>query len=142
MRHAPQDNAMTEIALALAMGFFSIMVLTLISFGAPAGKQGRAMAAATILPTNEDATGGAAKPSPDDLIVIANDGVYLGADMKALSVQTIDRHTGRVVLAIDPETSLQNVIKARGKLSARDLVVVNLNSAWRDALGAQKGLPQ
>jgi CBS domain-containing protein len=139
MRHAPQDNAMTEIALALAMGFFSIMVLTLISFGAPAAKQGREMAAVTVLPTTDNAPGGAAKPSRDDLVVIANNGAYLGADMKALSVQAIDRHMGRVVLAIDPETSLEDVIEARRRLSAPDLVVVNLNGAWRDALSARKG---
>ena len=28
-----QDGAMTEVALALAMGFFSILVLTLVSMG-------------------------------------------------------------------------------------------------------------
>ena len=33
MRNAHQDSAMTEISLALAMAFFSIMVLTLISMG-------------------------------------------------------------------------------------------------------------
>jgi hypothetical protein len=142
MRYAPQDNAMTEIALALAMGFFSIMVLTLISFGAPAAKQERHMAAISVLRINADSTGGAAQPSPDDLIVIANDGAYLGADMKSLSLRAIAGHSGRVVLAIDPETPLQNVIVARGKLSARDLVVVNLNRAWRDALANHKGLVQ
>ncbi|MGB0672123.1 MAG: hypothetical protein ACPGNT_11560, partial [Rhodospirillales bacterium] len=31
---ATAESAMTEIALALAMGFFSLMVLTLISMGA------------------------------------------------------------------------------------------------------------
>ena len=31
-----QTNAMAEVALALAMGFFSIMVLTMVSMGAGA----------------------------------------------------------------------------------------------------------
>ena len=33
-----QDGAMTEVALALAMGFFSILVLTLVSMGGGPGK--------------------------------------------------------------------------------------------------------
>ena len=34
MTDATQGNAMTEIALAMAMGFFSVMVLTMMSMGA------------------------------------------------------------------------------------------------------------
>ena len=38
MSNSSQENAMTEIALAMAMGFFSVMVLTAISMGVPAPK--------------------------------------------------------------------------------------------------------
>ncbi len=37
MHDGSQGNAMTEIALALAMGFFSLPVLTLVSMGAGHG---------------------------------------------------------------------------------------------------------
>ncbi len=37
MHDGSQGNAMTEIALALAMGFFSILVLTMVSMGAGHG---------------------------------------------------------------------------------------------------------
>jgi hypothetical protein len=33
MSSGTQENAMTEIALAMAMGFFSVMVLTAMSMG-------------------------------------------------------------------------------------------------------------
>ncbi|MBL6929462.1 MAG: hypothetical protein ISR44_09855 [Rhodospirillales bacterium] len=38
MEDTGYGNAMTEIALALAMAFFSIMVLTMISMGVGEGK--------------------------------------------------------------------------------------------------------
>ncbi|MBL4721699.1 MAG: hypothetical protein JKY20_11285 [Alphaproteobacteria bacterium] len=138
MRHAPQDNAMTEIALALAMGFFSIMVLTLISFGAPAVERSRQMEAVTVMPTKGQASGAATKTSWEDLIVIVDAGRYLGANMKELPPSVINAHVGRVVLAIDPAMPLQRVIEVRGKLTARDLVIVNLNDAWRAALSTNK----
>jgi hypothetical protein len=142
MRHQTHESAMTEIALALAMGFFSIMVLTLISFGAPAATSASNMAAVTVMPLKADATGGAVETAPDDLIVIAHDGIYLAADMSPLSLDAIDAHVGRVVLAIDPATPLQTVLKLRGGLKARDLVVVNLNADWRAALSSRTGAPQ
>ena len=37
MHDGSQGNAMTKIALALAMGFFSILVLTMVSMGAGHG---------------------------------------------------------------------------------------------------------
>ena len=40
MYDGSQGNAMTEIALALAMGFFSILVLTMVSMGAGDASQG------------------------------------------------------------------------------------------------------
>ncbi|MCH8138725.1 MAG: hypothetical protein IH926_07200 [Proteobacteria bacterium] len=44
MHDGSQGNAMTEIALALAMGFFSLPVLTLVSMGAGHGGAGPAVA--------------------------------------------------------------------------------------------------
>ena len=126
---------MTEIALALAMGFFSIMVLTLISFGSPAAQ----MAAVSVAPSQDGAAaGGAVENRSGDLIVIVDEGRYLDADMAPLTVAAIDAHAGRVVLAIGPATPLQAVIELRGQLRARDLIVVNQNAAWRNILAALK----
>ena len=47
MHDGSQGNAMTEIALALAMGFFSLPVLTMVSMGA--GHCGAGPAVATLL---------------------------------------------------------------------------------------------
>ena len=139
MRHPQQDSAMTEIALALAMGFFSIMVLTLISFGSPAAQ----MAAVSVAPSQDGvAAGGAVENRSGDLIVIVDEGRYLDADMAPLTVAAIDAHAGRVVLAVDPATPLQAVIELRGQLRARDLIVVNQNAAWRNILAALKRVRQ
>jgi len=133
MRHQQHENPMTEIALALAMGFFSIMVLTLISFGSPAAQ----LAAVTVAPSPEEsAVGGAVENQSTDLIVIVDDGRYLDTEMAPLTPAAIDAHVGRVVLAVDPAMPLQAVIELRGQLRARNLVVVNLNTAWRNALAA------
>ena len=39
MNDGTQGNALTEIALAMAMGFFSVMVLTMMSMGVGLGEK-------------------------------------------------------------------------------------------------------
>jgi predicted phosphoribosyltransferase len=114
-------------------------VLTLISFGAPAAK----MATVAVSPTEaKAASGGVVENQSNDLIVIVDDGRYLGADMTPLAPGVINAHAGRVILAIDPATPLQAVIELRGQLQARDLVVVTLLAAWRAALATSKPVRQ
>ena len=50
MYDGSQGNAMTEVALALAMGFFSLLVLALVSMGAGRGKETSATAAVLAPP--------------------------------------------------------------------------------------------
>jgi hypothetical protein len=54
MRNGSQDNAMTEIALALATGFFSIMVLTMVSMGA-GFRESKPASAVILAPAAADA---------------------------------------------------------------------------------------
>ena len=49
MHDTTQGNAMTEIALAMAMGFFSVMVLTMMSMGVGLGQK-RAMDTIILAP--------------------------------------------------------------------------------------------
>ena len=133
MQTTGSENAMTEIALALAMGFFSLMVLTLISFGSPEGSTAASQAVSVAPPTNGEAAG-VIEPKSDDLIVILHQNVFLDVQKAPLSVESIVAHPGRVTLAIDPNTSLESVMAARGRLAHPNLVITQLDNAWVSAL--------
>lgn len=136
-----QENAMTEIALALAMGFFSLMVLTLISMGA--GQSGRTAPDVLALAPSADqnrSTAAAAEPG-NDLIFIFDGKQFLDTELRPVDPQTvIQSMTGparRVVLALDPSLPLKEAMAARARVNAPNLVVSGLDARWIKALAAR-----
>ena len=144
MHPAPQqENAMTEIALALAMGFFSLMVLTLISMGAGAGEKRApdtpavvALAPSTGAPAHANAA-----PRKNDLIVIFDGARFLDTTLAAIdpaaTAQQAQQAGRRVVLALDPALSVRKAMEARERIGVPDLVVSSLDARWLKALRNQ-----
>lgn len=136
---ATAESAMTEIALALAMGFFAIMVLTMVSMGAgqpdqTPEKEG-SVAAAKLLP---NADSGAASPAAtevaaDDRIVIFHDGRFLDTALAPVDPASLPP-TGRVILAVSPDLPLADAIALRGRIDREDLVVSTLDARWMETL--------
>ena len=136
------ENAMTEIALALAMGFFSLMVLTLISMGA--GKAPTAKSQTIVLaPVPGKATGkGTTSIKNQDLILIYDGDHFFDTAMNMVdpqeAIRTLPGPATRVVLALDPNLSLRRTIKARGLLNVENLVVASLDAQWLKALSERR----
>ncbi len=126
-------NPMTEIALALAMGFFSLMVLTLVSMGAGNGKD-------TTSPTLKLAPAGDSAESrpgerigPEDQLVIHFEGRFLDRDLHPLDAGSLDDQR-RTVLALAPEIPLDAAMTARGELAVTNLTITALDSHWLETL--------
>ena len=126
MHDGAQGNPMTEIALALAMGFFSIMVLTVISMGA-APQSGKAVAAAILAPSSKPAS--ALDVENQDTVIVYYEGRYLDPQMKPVDPATI-KASGRLILAIDPGLPLGEAMAAREKFASDQLIVSTLNEDW------------
>lgn len=137
MTGGTQENAMTEIALAMAMGFFSVMVLTAMSMGVsvPAAKsQSPSIATALIADSNSGAASGVTdKVTEQDILVVFDGTRFLGRDLKALDPARVDS-SKRVVLAVTPDLSMADAIRARKKFAAKRLVITTLDGNWRRAL--------
>ncbi|MCH8327747.1 MAG: hypothetical protein IIC52_05295 [Proteobacteria bacterium] len=131
MNDATQGNAMTEIALAMAMGFFSVMVLTMISMGVGLGQK-RAMDTIILAPPAPQSAA-ADTVKKDDLLVIYDGGRYLGRTLRPLDAAAIAR-ASRVILALPPDLSMAAAMKARQGIKAKNLVVTTLDRRWRRAL--------
>jgi hypothetical protein len=141
--NATAENAMTEIALALAMGFFSLMVLTLISMGAGQNTQSTPDVMA-LAPTAKPATSSAADTaSGNDFIIIFDGKRFLDTELRPIDPQTVVQSmTGparRVVLALDPSLPLKEAMAARARVNAPNLVVSSLDKRWLKALETAAG---
>jgi len=135
-----QESAMTEIALALAMGFFSIMVLTLLSMGVegtPKDKTQGVILAPSTAPAERNT--GVLETSKQDLIIIFDGQQFLGTDMKVIDPSEITLPDQRVILALDPSLTLKQAMEARAQIKSNNLVASNLDQKWIRALGNRRG---
>jgi len=129
---------MTEVALALAMAFFSLMVLTMVSMGAQSPDSQKTAATATAAPkmtvalsskSDQKSKKGAKKTT---LIVFWN-GAFLDRNLQPLNPAT-RKFEGRVILAMPPELPMKQALEARARIKAGNLVVSALNDRWLDRL--------
>ena len=123
---------MTEIALAMAMGFFSVMVLTMMSMGVGLGTT-RAMDTVILAPPAPQSSAAADTVKKDDLLVIYDGQRYLSRTLRPLDRAAIVG-AARVILAVPPDLSMAAAMKARQGLKAKNLVVTTLDRRWRRAL--------
>lgn len=126
MEDGATSGAMTEIALALAMAFFCILVLTLVSMGNP-----EARTPSELLET----AGPAAGPRPmaaQERLVLFFGGRFVDRSGAALDPATVG--DGPVVLAVPPTLPLERVLAARAVFAGEAVSITPLDTAWIDRL--------
>jgi len=140
--HNAGDTAMTEIALALAMAFFSILVLALVSMGAqgiddasdhPTAAE---LIAAALAPQAEENDATATTVQPEDVLIVYHGGSFFDATLSPMSDAAVDQavsnapSTVRVILAVAPDLSIEEAMGIRGRFDRPDAIVTTLNDAW------------
>ncbi len=118
------------------MGFFSVMVLTMMSMGVGIGKKS-AIDTALLAPPAAPSSAAADTVKKDDLLVIYDRGRYFTRDLKPLAAGAAGR-AERVILAVPPGLTMAAAMKARGGLKAKNLVVTTLDARWRRAIEERK----
>ena len=133
-----QSNAMTEIALALAMAFFSIMVLAMLSMGsvmqvqsarAPGLEEGIRLASPAAAGTEATSVRAVAA---DKVIVHWRGSFYDGA-LKPIKPSAL-MADGHRVLAIAPDLSIAEAMAVREMIATAELEVTTLDTRWMQTL--------
>ena len=135
-------NAMTEIALALAMAFFAIMVLTMVSMGAggpvkatPAGSAPTRVVPSTA-EVNSDGRNPASAVTSEQIVIFANDRFYNG-QLEPTTPSAVAQ-MDRPVLAVSSDLTMSQVLAAKRRLPVHDITVTTLNPLWKSALKEMK----
>ena len=151
-----RTNAMAEIALALAMGFFSIMVLTMVSMGAGLAPDPRDSAAADSAPAlragvsvapparrDADSGSAAAEKSPARAetpsrpsILVYYQGRFFDGALKPAD-PAVPGTEGWRVLAVDPALPMAGILKVWSQVGGSDLTVTVLGEDWLAALNKE-----
>jgi len=132
------NNAMAECALALAMAFFAIMVLTMVSMGASVGSErtgtpptGERISIRPSTPSDDKRA--APEPGDQGTIVIHYRGQFYDRKLAPLAPSDL-RSDGPAILALDPSLSMAEAIEVRQRIANPDLTVTTLDSRWLKAL--------
>jgi len=130
------NQAMTEVALGLAMAFFALMVLSMVSMSVqPAQAMNRSVEAVTAqaqLKPDADNTVKTVIGDQDEIIIFYQ-GRFLDTDLQPLSMDSLPK-AKRYVLALSPDMPFDEVLIARKKISASNLIITELDPAWLQRL--------
>lgn len=135
---ATHTKAMVEVALALAMGFFSIMVLAMVSMGAGVDVKPVQVG---LLPGISVATSSPNKPTPNDSnspitqvkqanLIIFHNGQFLSADLRPIDLETWRETRRKPILAVAPGLDFESVMKARNDIGSDNVIVTSLDDRW------------
>ena len=114
------------------MGFFCVLVLALISMGSSESTSWATVSVDTLRVARSEAA--AARPlDPDEILLIHHDGQFLDLQGRPIAVEALPR-SGRVVLAINPEQSMDTALTARARVPAETVTLTSLDAAWRAKL--------
>lgn len=137
--HDGQNNAMAEIALALAMAFFSVMVLTMVSMGAgfvePSASYPVLLEGVELRPPTPPSVTAETVPgnTAGRRVVVFDGSTFRDDSLASLDPRTIG--VGEpAILAVDPSLSMTRVLAARERIPSQDLIVTTLDQRWTEAL--------
>ena len=135
MTVSTSGNAMTEVALALAMAFFSIMILTMVSMSAEPSqnvdkKKGLVM---STVQNNNESSKNAPKIEEGKIIIYWNSR-FMDQELNLIQPETF-HHEGRKVLVLAPSLPVTEALSARARLSGSDIIVSTLDDPWLKRLG-------
>ena len=146
------SQAMTEVALGLAMAFFAMMILAMMSMSLPresvassatskksysniALKQGIKVAANNkATPETEGGLQALTEntnyeKANNDNVIIFYQGRYLDIALHPLDVASLST-AEHYILALSPNLSLSEVLAARTQISSPNLTITELDEAW------------
>ena len=126
-------NAMTEIALALAMAFFSIMVLTMISMGTGLQPKRPTVGAVLAPAAATENSSSVITPGPEDKILIYYKGRFFDRELKPAEPKA-PQAGGRIILALSPEISVKEALDVRARVETPNLIISALDERWLKTL--------
>lgn len=140
------NNAMTEIALALAMGFFSIMVVAMVSLGAGDGAAGSGrpepLTVRLVSAAPDPGRPDAAEDASETELVVYHDGAFLDAELAPIDPAAVRSGAGkRVILALPPDLPMAEALRARQALTNAVPIVAALTQDWMTALEERRHDP-
>ena len=137
METQADNQAMTEVALGLAMAFFALMVLAMVSMSVSTDVAAKnTVAVAVEDEQSESKSSGVTEIQRKDMFVIFHNGRYFSDQLAPLNPQQLPP-AERYILALSPSLSFDQVMAARNGVFAPNLIITQLNEHWLQRLASE-----
>ena len=123
-------NPLTEVALALSMAFFAIMVLTIFALSQ---KQFKSIESDKISINSKSSINKDKKDKKRILVFYHNKNFY-DQNLKIWRLKNQGKQTDRYTLAVPKEMSVKELFEIKKIFQGLDLQVAEQNQQWNDAL--------
>ena len=123
-------NPLTEVALALSMAFFAIMVLTIFALSQ---KQFKSIESDKISINSKSSINKDKKDKKRILVFYHNKNFY-DQNLKIWRLVNQGKQTDRYTLAVPKEMSVKELFEIKKFFQGLDLQVAEQNQQWNDAL--------
>ena len=120
-------NPLTEVALALSMAFFAIMVLTIFALSQ---KQFKSIESDKISMNSKSTID---KDKKRTLVFYHNKNFY-DQNLKIWRLENQDKHADRYTLAVPTKMSVKELFEIKKIFQDLDLQVTEQNQQWNEAL--------
>ena len=123
-------NPLTEVALALSMAFFAIMVLTIFALSQ---KQFKSIESDKISINSKSSINKDKKDKKRILVFYHNKNFY-DQNLKIWRLENQGKQTDKYTLAVPKEMSVKELFEIKKIFQGLDLQVAEQNQQWNDAL--------
>jgi hypothetical protein len=123
-------NPLTEVALALSMAFFAIMVLTIFALSQ---KQFKSNESDKISMNSKSSIDKDKKDKKRTLVFYHNNNFY-DQNLKIWRLENQDKQTNRYILAVPTKMSVKELFEIKKIFQGLDLQVTEQNHQWNEAL--------
>ena len=123
-------NPLTEVALALSMAFFAIMVLTIFALSQKQfkSKESNKISINSKSLINKD------KKDKKRILVFYHNKNFYDQNLKIWRLENQGKQTDRYTLAVPKEMSVKELFEIKKIFEGLDLQVAEQNQQWNDAL--------
>lgn len=137
---SPDNNAMTEVALALAMAFFAIFILAAVSMSKPNmdamlnAKQNKAANQEIVHDLEiQNSTKGDRQLKADETFLIYKAGNFYTSELKKIVLEELDESVS-IVVGVLPSLSLGEMNRIKTSKKLPNLAITLLDEKWQQRL--------
>ncbi len=126
----PEDSAMTEVALALAMAFFAIFILTAVSMATPCTQASEKDIHKLDLQSSQSE-----EPTlkQENSFIVYHQGQYYDQNLSLIDLNTLNTEA-QYVLGVAPDLAIGQMLSLKHQKKLPNLSITLLNEQWQQRL--------